>query len=76
MDNPPSNFMWDKMQSISTERYQERVPPVLYVPANTTQSFKKGTDWSALKTMIHQRNIQHRWHLLIQREQLALYVKL
>lgn len=46
--NPPLNFTWNKIWSISIKNYQKS-SIILYVSVNNTQSPKRMTDWSAVK---------------------------
>lgn len=46
MDNPLLNFAQSKVQSISTERYQEHVIPMIYTFVKSLQSTKTAIAYS------------------------------
>lgn len=43
INNPSSNFIWNKVQSISIERHQEQSIFMFYVALNTAESSEKAT---------------------------------
>jgi hypothetical protein len=46
IDNPLSNFTWNKRKSMSIGRYQERTTPKSFASVSTIQSLKRGSDSS------------------------------
>jgi hypothetical protein len=52
MDNLLSNFRWSKMPFISIEQHKGRDTHMLLTSVSSTQSAKRATDWSVLKSGI------------------------